>query len=119
MRLVYEENANNGRLKYRHGYYKYADTFEFVLHREGGPAKETIEGLVSYYIHGKLHREDGPAIISPSELEEYYMNGVRHRLNGPAVSSTISSISFWYYHGKFIDVSSQAEFEKEIKYLNF
>ena len=32
-------------------------------HRDGGPAREYIEGICVWYQHGRRHREDGPAII--------------------------------------------------------
>lgn len=65
-----------------------------------------------YWQNKNRHREDGPAIIYSSGAEEYYLNGILHREDGPAI--TLLNKSFWYYHGTFINVSSQKEF---VKYL--
>lgn len=50
----------------------------------------------------------------------------RHRLDGPAIEYKLAesnpneeSYNEWWYKGKFIDCSSQQEFERKIKLLAF
>ncbi len=49
------------------------------LHREDGPAVESISGCKSryksWYKNGKLHREDGPAIEYNDGYRSWYVNG--------------------------------------------
>lgn len=68
----------------------YADNAD-ILHREGGPAVEYIDGGREWWINGKLHREDGPALE--------YNNGDK----------------FWWHNGKLVDCGTQEEFERLIK----
>lgn len=51
--------------------------------------------VLEWYQHSKLHRLDGPAIE--------WNDGTKH----------------WYYHGKYLNVSSQEEFEKFLKLKGF
>jgi hypothetical protein len=66
-----------------------------LLHREDGPAFESVYGSKSWYINGKLHRIDGPAIK--------FSNGAE----------------CWYFNDTFIQCSSQEEFERLIKLKAF
>ena len=80
------------------GYYN-KDSW-LMYHREDGPAATYKDGSKYWWRHNKLHREDGPAIEHP---------------NG----SNTGVLYLWYYHGERIDVSSQEDFERWLKYNKF
>ena len=47
-----------------------------MLHRNGGPAIEHINGDVEYYENGLRHRTDGPALsFNCGEHQEYWLSG--------------------------------------------
>ena len=46
-----------------------------LLHREGGPAIERVDGSKYWFKNGKLHREDGPAAERADGLMCWYFNG--------------------------------------------
>ena len=46
-----------------------------LLHREGAPAVQYIDGDSFYYKGGKLHRLDGPAIDLVDGSKEYWVEG--------------------------------------------
>lgn len=46
------------------------------LHREGGPAIETLKGSEIWYSNGLKHREDGPAVTRPNGNKEWWVNGI-------------------------------------------
>ena len=78
------------------------------------------DGDKEYYNNeGLLHREDGPAVIYKNGPKCWYLNGKRHRIDGPAIERPNSINNNWFYHGKFIHVTSQQEFERYIKLLVF
>jgi hypothetical protein len=56
-----------------------------LLHREDGPAIETIYEGKTWYSHGRVHREGGPAIEHVDGTKEWYKHGFRHRVDGPAI----------------------------------
>ena len=66
-------------------------TLDGQYHREDGPAIEYKDGTKFWYFHAKLHRLDGPAYESPSGYKE------------------------WWYYNKYIECSSQEEFERLVK----
>jgi hypothetical protein len=76
------------------------------LHREGGPAIESANGIKWWYINDKLHREGGPAIESANGIKWWYLNGQRHREDGPAVEWA-SGDKYWYLNGEEL---TEAEF---------
>lgn len=45
------------------------------LHRDDGPAFESIDGTKMWFRQGKMHREDGPALIQPDGSEEFWLGG--------------------------------------------
>jgi len=45
------------------------------LHREDGPAIETLNGARLWFLNGKLHRKDGPAIEYWNGIKHWYLNG--------------------------------------------
>lgn len=71
---------------------------------------------ITYVIKGTdiLHREDGPAIIWVDGITQWYQHGQLHRLDGPAVNE-FNNKNLWYYKNKWIDCSSQDEFERLVK----
>lgn len=83
-------------------------------------------GLIkSWWLNGKKHRINGPAV----EIENtrngdkyitkfWYFNGQHHREDGPAIEY-YDGHKDWYYKDKFIDCSSQEEFEKLLKLKAF
>jgi hypothetical protein len=79
-----------------------------ILHREGGPAAQYIDGEKEWYTNGKLHREDGPAIIRYNGSKEWYLKGKLHREDGPAVIDSKENIR-WYLEG--IRLSKEKWFE--------
>ncbi len=51
-----------------------------------------------WYLHGKIHREDGPAYESVGGTRSWWLHGKRHRDDGPAVEWA-SGDRLWYLHG--------------------
>ncbi len=59
---------------------------EGKLHREDGPAIESLNGDKEWWINGEFHRDDDlPAVEFADGDKEWYLHGKKHRLNGPAV----------------------------------
>ena len=56
-------------------------------------------GSKRWYKEGKLHREDGPAFESVGGTKEWFKEGILHRLDGPAREFANGDIS-WYIDGK-------------------
>ena len=75
---------------------------------------------IFYYKKGTniYHRTNGPAVIYSNGLKFWYQNGLSHRLDGPA-DEYADGRKFWWYKGKYINCSSQKEFEKLIKLKAF
>ena len=71
---------------------------EGELHREDGPAFESIDGYKAWYKNGQRHREDGPAIECTNGTKEWYKNGQWHREDGPAIEYANGTKS-WYING--------------------
>jgi hypothetical protein len=85
-----------------------------LLHREGGPAIEHVDGDKSWYKDGKLHREDGPAIENANGDKWWYKEGKCHREDGPAYEGAYGS-KVWWYEGKYLFCKTQEEFLRLIK----
>ena len=88
------------------------------LHREDGPACEWADGNKCWYINGKLHREDGPAVEYSDGSKYWYINNKLHREDGPAIEIANGG-KWWHLNGKWIDCSSQEQFEKLLKLKAF
>ena len=69
------------------------------LHRENGPAVESINGDKYWYINDQLHRIDGPAIEHADGSKQWYLNGQLHRTDGPAIEK-INGKKEWYLNGQ-------------------
>ena len=54
---------------------KFWENVSGKLHREDGPALETIHGTNLWWVNGALHRLDGPAIDISNGHKEWYING--------------------------------------------
>ena len=46
-----------------------------TLHREDGPALETVLGTKAWYQHGIPHRVDGPAVEWADGTKQWWLNG--------------------------------------------
>jgi hypothetical protein len=75
--------------------------------------------LYAYVDHdGNLHREDGPALESVANVKYYYICGMKHRIDGPAIEYSNKAGSY-YYKGNYIPASSQEEFERILLLKSF
>lgn len=70
-----------------------------------------------WYKDDLYHRDDGPAVIIDGDCW-WYKNGKRHREDGPAVEYPNGSKN-WHFYGNLINVSSQEEFERWLKFKSF
>jgi len=86
-------------------------TLNGLLHRKDGPAVEYTDGYKAWYLNNQYHRENGPAVECPNGYKRWFLNDQLHREDGPAVDYP-NGYKAWYYHGKYIDCSSQEEFER-------
>jgi hypothetical protein len=98
---------------YHHFKLGYFKGKKFIYHNDIGPAIETCQGLKWWYHHGTPHRVDGPACYFDDKDYEL------HKLYHKEYPQWRASQCRWYYEGKQVDVSSQEEFEKWLKYRNF
>jgi len=48
------------------------------LHREDGPAIDSVDGTKQWYLNGEYHREDGPAIEWADGDKHWYLNGTQY-----------------------------------------
>jgi len=79
------------------------------------PICETDEfGTKYWYLNGQSHREDGPAVEYIGGDKEWYLHGKLHREDGPAQDWS-NGEKYWWYYGKWINCSSQDEFNRLIK----
>ena len=65
------------------------------LHRDDGPAIESINGYKEYFKDGVTHRDDGPAVIWQDGGKQWIVDGKRHRLDGPAVIWAWDEFEWW------------------------
>lgn len=56
------------------GVFYYKDKEMTILHREGGPAVERVNGDQEWWLHNKLHREDGPAVQLADGTRMWFIN---------------------------------------------
>ena len=101
----YEVKINNyGTIYYKNG----------KLHRDNDlPAVEYKSGSKEWYKEGKIHRIDGPAIERYNGDKYWYYEDKLHRIDGPAYENSDENKK-WYYEGKYVDCSSQEEFQRII-----
>lgn len=56
-----------------------------LLHKEEGPAIESLDGKVQiWYRNGVQHRDSGPSYIVRGERKYWFKDGKPHRVDGPA-----------------------------------
>lgn len=79
-----------------------------LLHRVGGPAVETSDGLQEWYLNGIRHRDDGPAYISKTGVQKWFREGVLHRDDGPAIIWA-DGTSEYFRHGEKIAPPAKVE----------
>ena len=48
-----------------------------ILHRENGPAIESVNGYKAWYFNGEPHRIDGPAVDWVDGYKEWWIDGER------------------------------------------
>jgi hypothetical protein len=116
---IIDKSIDYDIFKYTFGYID--NDGRFIKHCEDSPAVERYSGEKYWYYHGVRHRICGPAVDTDVRKEWWY-NGLRHREDGPAFIYMYEGHGCepeWWYQGKQIQVSSQEEFEKHIKYFNF
>jgi hypothetical protein len=85
-----------------------------LLHREGGPAVERINGDKHWYLNDHRHRENGPAIEYANGDKSYYLNGKLDRIDGPAVEL---ANGYKYYYLDDV-LYTEDEFNQEITKRN-
>ncbi len=68
------------------------------------------DGVIRYYMNGKLHRANAPAIEWVNGSKAWYINGELHREDGPAEEWS-NDTKDWYYHG--IKAKDEKEFYSE------
>ncbi len=78
------------------------------LHREGGPACEWANGDKSWWLNGKLHREDGPACENANGDKSWYLNDNLHREDGPAIEWA-NGDKWWYLNYKRLSEKEHQE----------
>ena len=65
------------------------------LHREDGPAIESVNGSKFWWLDGQFHRIHGPACEWSDGRKEWWLNGKRHRDDGPALELA-DGTKYWY-----------------------
>ena len=88
---VYIDNERSIKFYQLHTMYYMND----VLHREDGPAVETLNGTKEWWVNGKRHREDGPAIERSDGTKEWRHHGLLHRIDGPAIERSDGTKEWW------------------------
>jgi len=88
------------------------------LHREDGPADESLSGNRRWYKNGLLHRDDGPAIIYYNGERVWFKNGLYHRDNGPAIELYNGSKEYWYNGNHLKNINSDEDLKRYIKLLS-
>jgi hypothetical protein len=115
MKIFKEQGTESTVYNWRIGYKN--NTGNFILHNEDGPSIFYKNKFIEYYSHGLRHREVGPASFN-QYMKYWFFKGRLHRKDGPAIER-VNGENEWHFQGKKIFVSSQPEFDKAIKYINF
>ena len=85
------------------------------IHRDDGPALETISGRKCWYQNGLLHRTDGPAVEWANGTKYWYRCRRLHRTDGPAIELVFTNgyiSKAWYIDDTELTVE---EFNQEVK----
>ena len=86
-----------------------------LIHREGSPAIEYINGDKSWYINGLCHRINGPAIEWACGHKIWFKNGKLHRIDGPAIMHK-NGFEEWYING--INYTEEEFYKKNSQYCS-
>lgn len=70
------------------------------------------------YFEYLFHKEDGPAVEYDNGTFAWYYKGRRHRLDGPALKM-FTGVEYWFVNGKRIDCKTQREFDQLMKLQAF
>jgi hypothetical protein len=105
MRTQYRNTDKDGNKFY------YLDKEMTILHREGGPSMELVDGSKYWCINGKLHRTDGPAIEWADGTKMWYLDGKVHRDDGPAIKFANGS-EIWCVNGKPVYENGMMKFQE-------
>jgi len=105
MKPVYIEIDEDGDKLY------FSDKAMRILHREDGPAIESVDGSKFWYVKGQYHREDGPACEYANGTKYWYVSGLLHREDGPA-KEFAKGYKEWWINGMWL---SEEEFNKRMK----
>jgi len=73
---------------------------KYKKYKEGKYLIKEYKDRKVYFFNGKLHREDGPAFETVDGHKEWYLNGCRHREDGSAIQWEDGSEG-WYLAGYF------------------
>jgi len=96
----------------------YYDSTNRKLHRDDGPAVETV-GVVKYwYQNGELSRIGGAAIIWEDGVMEWYLNGNRHRDDGPAVVYLDNGFEWYLFNNELIQPDEFEHMDEWLLRLN-
>ena len=92
------------------GTFYYLDEKLDRLHREDGPAFESVCGSRFWYSNGLTHRTDGPAIEYADGSRTWYVNGQLHREDGPAIEEAGGLVAYYLNDEEL----SKEEWEKRV-----
>lgn len=84
------------------------------IHREDGPAIETVNGDKYWYKNGMIHREDGPAAEFADGQKKWLKNGQFHREDGPAIEYA-PGIEQWFINGEELSETQIANLKVKIE----
>ena len=85
----------------------YKDAEFTVLHRDGAPAFEHVDGGKEWWLNGNIHRTDGPAVECASGAKFWWLNGQLHRVDGPAIEYA-SGTKEWWLNGEEVTYEEHA-----------
>lgn len=88
-----------------------------LLHRDNDlPAVECAHGTKFWFKNGKLHRDNNlPAMEYYDGDKEWYKDGQPHREDGPAQDFIKVGLKRYWYNGKQLDITTDAELRLLIK----
>lgn len=117
------------------------ERFGALLFCKDGPAVIQPDGTEEYYSNGKKHRVENWAVINPNGYKEWWLDGKLGRKDGPAIQYSDGGVDWiydglyhredgparefadgrkvYYHHGKQINVSTDKEYKRFLKFENF
>ncbi|MBK9131247.1 MAG: hypothetical protein IPM20_06365 [Gammaproteobacteria bacterium] len=83
--------------------------------REDGPTMKILRnGNKAWFYNGKLHRDDGPALETVDGEKYWFKNGVQHRDDGPAFISSNGDKEWWYEGKQYREIEFALAKERNI-----